>query len=208
MDINRLAGLLGEACYAFLLLNALWGGYCVIVVWRRLRQLRFRTEQQQAEFMAEVNNHLDVGDFDGIVQQCDGDERALPRLISLAVVNRNLKFDKLRQLVADCFQRDVLADLEYRVSWIYTVIRAGPLLGLYGTVLGMMAAFGRIGSGEKVKPEQIANEIAIALICTAMGLSTAIPYTFIVSSINIRVRKLQDSVSAGLTQFLERFKTN
>lgn len=206
MDINRLAALLGDACYGFLALNALWGGYCVIVVWRRLGQLRFRTEQKQAEFMAEVNNHLDAGDYDGIVQQCDGDERALPRLISLAVVNRNLKFDKLRQLVADCFQRDVLADLEYRVSWIYTVIRAGPLLGLYGTVLGMMAAFGRIGSGEKVKPEQIADEIAIALICTAMGLSTAIPYTFIVSSINIRVRKLQDSVSAGLTQFLERFK--
>jgi biopolymer transport protein ExbB/TolQ len=100
-----------------------------------------------------------------------------------------------------------LADLEYRVSWVLTVIRTGPLLGLYGTVLGMMAAFGRIGSGEKVKPEQIAEEIAIALICTAMGLSTAIPFSFLVASINIRMRKLQDMVNMGLTQLLERFKT-
>ena len=59
-------------------------------------------------------------------------------------------------------------------DWIATVIKCGPLLGLFGTVLGMMAAFGRIGTGEKVQPSQIADEISIALICTAMGLGTAV----------------------------------
>ena len=45
-----------------------------------------------------------------------------------------------------------MGDLEYRTNWIATVIKCGPLLGLFGTVLGMMAAFGRIGTGEKVSP--------------------------------------------------------
>jgi biopolymer transport protein ExbB len=207
MDVNSLAKMLGDACYGFLVLNALWGAYCVIVVWRRLAQLRFRTEQKQAEFLADVDERLDAGDVEGAVAMCDGEIRALPRMVALAIVNRDSPFAKLKQTVADSFQRDVLADLEYRISWVLTVIRTGPLLGLYGTVLGMMAAFGRIGSGEKVKPEQIAAEISIALICTALGLSTAIPFSFLVASINIRVRKLQDMVSMGLTQFLDRFKT-
>lgn len=207
MDVNRLASMLGNACYIFLTLNGLWGAYCVIVVWRRLAQLRFRTEQKQAEFVAVVNEHLDAGDVEGALAMCEGEVRALPRLVGLAIANRDAPFAKLKQLVADCFQRDVLADLEYRVSWVLTVIRTGPLLGLYGTVLGMMAAFGKIGSGEKVKPEQIAEEIAIALICTAMGLTTAIPFSLLVASINIRMRKMQDMVNMGLTPFLDRFKT-
>ena len=69
-----------------------------------------------------------------------------------------------------------------------------------------MAAFGRIGTGEKVKPKQIAYDISIALICTAMGLMTAIPFTFVLANLNIRVRILQDSLSSGMTRFLEHFK--
>jgi hypothetical protein len=44
------------------------------------------------------------------------------------------------------------------------------------------------------------------LICTAMGLMTAIPFTFVLANLNIRVRVLQDSLSSGMTRFLEHFK--
>jgi biopolymer transport protein ExbB/TolQ len=67
----------------------------------------------------------------------------------------------------------------------------------------MMAAFGRIGSGEKVEPAHIAHEISIALICTAMGLVTAIPLNFLLSAGRIRVQKLQESVSAGMSRLFD-----
>ena len=102
----------------------------------------------------------------------------------LAVTNRELTADQLRQVVTEVVQRDVMGDLEYRTNWVATVIKSGPLLGLFGTVLGMMAAFGRIGTGEKVQPSQIAAEISIALVCTAMGLATAIPFNFMLASLN------------------------
>ena len=54
----------------------------------------------------------------------------------------------------------------------------------------MMAAFGRIGTGEKVQPSMIAAEISIALICTAMGLGTAIPFNFMLASLTTRIRNL------------------
>jgi biopolymer transport protein ExbB/TolQ len=99
-----------------------------------------------------------------------------------------------------------MGDLEYRTGWVATVIKCGPLLGLFGTVLGLMAAFGRIGSGEKVQPYQIADEISIALICTAMGLGTAIPFNFMLASLATRIRIFQDSLGAGLMRVLDHFK--
>jgi biopolymer transport protein ExbB/TolQ len=206
MNVNYLAGLLGYACYGFLAINFLWGLFCVILLWRRIGALRFGSEQSQAQFLGTLQSQLEGGDFDAATRLCQSEDRALPQLALAAIENRSLAESQIRQLVAELMQRNILADLEYRLSWVATVIKSGPLLGLFGTVLGMMAAFGRIGTGEKVQPSQIANEISIALICTAMGLMTAIPFTYMLASLNIRMRILQDSLSSGMTRFLEHFK--
>jgi len=122
-------------------------------------------------------------------------------------VNRQLKYDQIRQVVMEILQRDVMGDLEYRTNWIATSVKCGPLLGLFGTVLGMMAAFGRIGSGEKVQPYMIAHDISVALVCTAMGLGTAIPFNFLLASLTTRIRVLQDALGAGLMRVLDYFKS-
>jgi biopolymer transport protein ExbB len=207
LNVNVLAGHMGDACYAFLTANFLWGLYCIILLWRRVLSLRFADEKMQTEFLHTLRGLLDAGDFEAAARLCKEDSRALPQLTLAVIENRDLTEAQLRQLVGELMQRDVLTDLEFRLSWVATVIKAGPLLGLFGTVLGMMAAFGRIGTGEKIQPFQIAAEIAIALICTAMGLITAIPFTFFLASLNIRVRRLQDSLTSGMTQFLEHFKS-
>jgi biopolymer transport protein ExbB/TolQ len=206
LKVNVLAGHMGDACYIFLAANFLWGLYCVIILWRRLLKLRFADESSSNEFLTTIQQMLDAGDFEAARKMCEDDPRALPQIALAAIENRDLTEPQLRQLVGELMQRNVLADLEFRVSWVATVIKSGPLLGLFGTVLGMMAAFGRIGTGEKVQPFQIADEIAIALICTAMGLITAIPFTFLLASLNIRIRLLQDSLTSGMTKFLEHFK--
>jgi len=206
LNANYLAGLLGDCCYGFLAINFLWGLFCVILLWRRVFALRFTSEQSQAQFLGEMQNHLEKGDFGSAAQMCENEERAMPQLALAAIENRDLGESQLRQLIAELMQRNILADLEYRLSWVATVIKSGPLLGLFGTVLGMMAAFGRIGTGEKPDPARIASDISIALICTAMGLMTAIPFTYLLASLNIRVRILQDSLSSSMTRFLEHFK--
>jgi biopolymer transport protein ExbB/TolQ len=207
MDVNALAGKLGDACYVFLTLNFLFGLYCVIVIWRRISQLRFRNQESEQAFVGDLQGFLAAGDYESASKLCDFDFRALPRMCLLMLANRDLGFQQLRQLVAESMQRDILGDLEYRLSWIVTVIKSGPLLGLFGTVLGMMAAFGRIGTGEKVQPHMIAKEISIALICTAMGLATAIPLGYVLSSLNIRLRLLQESLGTSLARILDHFRT-
>ena len=206
MKINDLAAMLGWACYGFLAINFFWGLYNLVLGFRRVWQLNFDNHDEQAEFMDEVLPPLQSGQFAEVERICSEDGRALPQLTNLASENRSLKPDQLRQVVTEVLQRDVMADLEYRTNWIATVIKSGPLLGLFGTVLGMMAAFGRIGTGEKVQPSQIADEISIALICTAMGLGTAIPFNFLLASLNTRIRHFQDALGAGLVRVLEALK--
>ncbi|HUY33396.1 MAG TPA: MotA/TolQ/ExbB proton channel family protein [Pirellulales bacterium] len=202
-NINALAAQMGDATYLFLAINGLWGAYCFIVVWRRLRQLSFRNRRAAEDFVEELQERIAAGDTDGALELCEGDGRALPHFAGEAIVNADLPPAKLRAMLAEHFQQDVLMDLDHRISWIVTAIKAGPLLGLFGTVLGMMAAFGRIGTGEKVEPHHIAKEISIALICTAMGLLTAIPLNFLLSIVRIRLTKMQQSVSSGLGKLLE-----
>lgn len=201
-----LAKHLGDACYGFLAINFFWGLFCVIMAFRRVWQLSFSTRQKQNAFLEELLPKLEAGQYAAAAEMCANDARALPQLAHVAILNRDLGYDSLRQVLTELLQQDVLGELEYRVSWIATTIKSGPLLGLFGTVLGMMAAFGRIGTGEKVQPSQIAAEISIALICTAMGLATAIPFNFLLAAINIRVRRLQESLASGLVQVLEHFK--
>ncbi len=207
MDVNDLAKMLGDACYVFLALNFIWGLYNIIMGFRRVKELNFSDHEEQAEFVDQVTQLLEAGRYDAVEELCSDDGRALPQLTQLAVANRGLGHDQLRQVVSEVLQRDVMADLEYRTNWVATVIKCGPLLGLFGTVLGMMAAFGRIGSGVKVEPYMIAKEISIALICTAMGLATAIPFNFILASLATRVRNFQDALGAGLMRVLDFLKT-
>jgi biopolymer transport protein ExbB/TolQ len=206
MDVNALTKTLGDSVYGLLTINFLFGMYMVILVWRRLKQLRFRTNQAEENFESDLHAQLAARNYSAATELCDYDFRALPRLSLLAIANRTMKFAQLRQLVSETLQRDILSDLEYRLSWVVIVIKSGPLLGLFGTVLGMMAAFGRIGTGEKVQPHQIADEISIALICTAMGLGTAIPLGYVLAMLTIRVRLLQESLTSSLTRVLEHFR--
>jgi biopolymer transport protein ExbB len=208
MNINELAERLGDACYAFLAVNFFWGLYNIVLGFRRVRRLSFRSQRQQEEFLAETLEQLQAGQGAAVSERCENDDRALPQLTKLAVDNRRFGYEQLRQIVTEIMQRDVFGDLEYRTNWIATTIKAGPMLGLFGTVLGMMGAFGRIATGEKVQPAQIADEISIAFITTAMGLTTAIPFTFLLASLNVRVRRLQDSLGSGLVRLLDFLKGN
>ncbi len=200
-------GLLGNVMYVVLALIALWGGFCVVMVWMRVSQKRFRSEDAQADWLDAIAEPVGKGDFEEAEQMCEGDPRALPQLAALAVANRKLGYSKVRQLIVDRFQRDVLADLEYRLSWVNTVIKSAPMVGLLGTVMGMMGAFEKLGSGgSSVRPDQLATDIMLALITTASGLAIAIPLILCTAYINIQISKMEDLVAAGLSRFLEIFK--
>jgi biopolymer transport protein ExbB len=206
MDIQGLTAIVGNMTYVALIMIALWGVFCVVMVWTRVAQKRFRNEEAQQEFLAQLETPLETGNFAEAGAICEGDPRAVPQLALLAIESRAAGFSKVRQLIIDRFQRDVMADLEYRVSWVNTMIKSAPMVGLLGTVLGMMGAFAKLATAENVKPDELASDISLALITTAGGLAIAIPLVISMASINVRIRKMEDLAISGLTRVLENLR--
>lgn len=206
MDVSDLTRIAAVVIYVVLAAIALWGAFCVIMVWLRVSQKRFKNENEQDEFLNELRKPLAKGDFGAAAEFCGGDPRAISQLATIAIGNRQDGYVRVRQLLLDRFQRDVLSDLEQRLSWVNTVIKSAPMVGLLGTVVGMMGAFGKLAGKQNVNPDQLAGDIMVALITTACGLAIAIPLVLCTASINVRIRRLEDLVSSGLTQFLESFR--
>lgn len=197
---------IGYLVYGVLAIIAIWGAYCVVMVWRRVSQMRFDDEDDQEEFLGELEDAMMAQNYSAAIELCDGDRRALPQLSLFALNNRDLSFESLRRRVAERFQQDVLSDIEHRLSWVTTVIKSAPMIGLLGTVMGMMGAFANLSSGEKVDTVQMASDIQFALITTACGLAIAVPLVLASASINIRLTKMEDLVVTGLGRIFETMK--
>ena len=205
--MEQIFAYLGYAIYFVMALIALWGAYCVVMVAARVRQKQFVSEEQQTAFLEAIEEPLAKGEYNAAAEVCDGDRRATCQLAELAINNRKLGFTKVKQLIADRFQRDVLQDLEYRLSWVYTVIKVAPMIGLLGTVLGMMAAFAKLAiPNANVEVAKLAQDIQFALITTALGLTIAIPFVLCTAYINVQIKKMEDLVGYGINQFLEIFR--
>lgn len=185
---------------------ALWGLYCAVVVLSRLSSKRFRDEAAQDEFLDKVLPAIADGNFDVASKACEGENKALPIMVHLGVANRQMGYQKVRALVLDRFQRDVLTDLENRLAWIATCVKTAPLLGLFGTVLGMLGAFHNMEDAAQADPGKLARDIRMALEHTAMGLAVAIPLGIIIALVSNRIRNMQELVASGLARFLDALK--
>lgn len=205
--MQQVLELAATAIYVMMGVVAVGGLWFVILLWIRTGQKRF-PRARAASFLEEIREQMQRGDFDSAAELCDSPpywSKATPQLILVALEHRSRGIRKLRVLLAERFERDILSDLEYRTSWINTAVKSAPMLGLLGTVVGMINAFAAIAAASKtgIKPEALAQDISFALTTTALGLTIAIPLVMAGNLIHIRIGKLQDSVQEDLGTFLE-----
>jgi biopolymer transport protein ExbB len=91
-----------------------------------------------------------------------------------------------RRLMAEAEAR--FARLERGFRFLDTVAQVAPLLGLFGTVLGMIEAFQALQSaGAQVDPSLLAGGIWVALLTTAAGLAVAMPASVVLSWFEARM---------------------
>lgn len=211
MNYAPLFDFAAKAIYVALGLVAVFGVFVVILGLRRIAQKRFRSESDAHQFLDEARNMLQKQDFDGVAAMCDSPmywAKAVPQMVLVAIANRHRSLVKVRKMVAERFERDILADLEYNAAWINTVVKSAPMLGLLGTVSGMIQAFSKIADTSQSggDPGSLASEISFALFTTAAGLTIAIPLVIAGAVIHVRMGKLQDSVQAHLGEFFDDFE--
>ncbi|HET7674254.1 MAG TPA: MotA/TolQ/ExbB proton channel family protein [Gammaproteobacteria bacterium] len=98
----------------------------------------------------------------------------LGRLLAAGLANRNRPRELMKESIEDT-GRHVVHDLERYLNTLGTIAAISPLLGLLGTVIGIMRAFSALGAHAGGDPTLLAAGVAEALVTTAGGLAVAIP---------------------------------
>lgn len=138
------------------------------VLYSELRKLVTASEDQVERTLTGSRNIFAPMILDAT--NCDKTEEALKRLQAAA----EIRFVKL----------------ESGFRFLDTVVQLAPLLGLFGTVLGMIEAFQALqAAGTQVDPSLLAGGIWVALLTTAVGLIIAIPTAMSLAWLESRVEK-------------------
>jgi biopolymer transport protein TolQ len=101
-----------------------------------------------------------------------------------------------------------VSKLERRITFLATAASVSPYIGLFGTVIGIMIAFNRIGATGSTNLAIVAPGISEALIATAMGLFAAIPAVLAYNHFTHRVKEFAGTMDDFALEFLNIAERN
>lgn len=135
-----------------------------------------------------------------------------PAAIALAHGIRGLMGDIDERVVREDVERvalQELAGLRSHMRVLDLTVQIAPLLGLFGTVIGMISAFQALQSaGSEADPAVLAGGIWVALLTTAVGLAVAIPVAFANAWFESRIETERENTEAALTSLFTRRATD
>ncbi len=156
-------------------------------------------------FVRRVAKMLADGDDDGALDLVSRRRGVVARVMEAALRGRKLGADgaQLREEV-ERVARMKLDGLESGLAFLSLIATISPLLGLLGTVLGMIEAFQQLETaGDRVDPAILSGGIWEALLTTAAGLSVAIPaaalYTWLQRTVDVAGQHMEDAATRVFT---------
>lgn len=117
------------------------------------------------------------------------DGSSLGRILAAGLVNRQHSREIMKESIEES-GRQVVSEMERYLNTLGTIASISPLLGLLGTVIGMIKVFSAITIAGVGNPTVLAGGISEALITTATGLSVAIPSLMFHRYFESRVQRL------------------
>lgn len=142
-------------------------------------------------------NQLDVKQIQQVHQSAP-----IGQVFAAGLAYRHASRDVLKEVVEDT-GRHVVHDLERYLSPLGTIAAISPLLGLLGTVSGMIRSFTAITAEGVGNPAVLAGGISEALVTTAAGLTVAIPALIAYRHLRGRVDGLVVTIEKESNRFIE-----
>jgi len=129
-----------------------------------------------ASLVTAVTQAMEEGDVFKALKHCEDNPGPLANVLSAGFSNVDQGFETIQDMISAAAQMES-EKLTSRVTYLNVVSNMGPLLGLLGTVHGMIFAFATLSSTTAGAAQQamLALNIAESLYCTAAGLLVAIP---------------------------------
>ena len=167
----------------------------IFIYIERLRTIR-KANTDSEEFMKQVRRHVLAGNVEAAKGLCESRNDPFARMIHKGISRLGVASLKDIEGSIENVGKLEVYRLERRLSILATVAGAAPMIGFFGTVLGMIAAFGAIeAKGGEVDAVDLAGGISQAMVTTASGLVVGIlaylAYNSLVSMVNKVVFKLE-----------------
>src|SRR6202021_488635 len=152
----------------------------------------------------EIVPMLAQGNFRQVVQVTSKSESAIGHILNygLARISTARRRDDIEKAMEESLM-EVGPRLEKRTHYLATFANLATLLGLLGTVMGLIRAFAAVAT---INPAEKANllsaRISVAMNCTAFGLMTAVPLLFIHAFLQTKTTDTIDSLEMASVKFL------
>ena len=151
-----------------------------------------------------VEPALTSGDFDKARELTSKDDSPIARVLSmgLALQGAVRRRDDVEKVLQESVM-EIVPQLEKRTHYLATAANVATLLGLLGTVAGLIHAFSAVAT---VNPAEKANllsaSISEAMNCTAFGLMTAVPILVVHAFLQSKTQGLSDGLETAAIRFL------
>jgi len=179
-----------------------------IIIERSLYFSKIKIDSQEA--LSKILNYVKQANFKEAIQICEKKITPLTYMIKVALLN----YDQPKEFIKEALEEVSLYEvpkLEKNLNFLATIAHISPLLGLLGTVTGIIRCFYIIqeksASLGAVNPADLAGGIWEALLTTAFGLVVAIPsfiaYNYFVSRVNYSVLEIERTASEMISFLTE-----
>ncbi len=159
------------------------------------------------EVVDELEALLQEQEYQEALNLCQSEPNFVTNMVGASLGKMAHGFEEMRGAALDAAAAE-FGKLKQKISYLSLLANIGPMLGLFGTVYGMVAAFGEIVAlGASVTPKDLAQGVQSALITTVLGLLVAMPCivaSFIFSNKIITVAAELQSIGEDM---IERFRT-
>jgi biopolymer transport protein ExbB len=155
---------------------------------------------------------VDEGDILTALNELKGKRGPNAKLLSTALAHHADDLNRIRE-VLQAVGEDEIKKMEKHLPILDVVAMISPLLGLLGTVIGIINSFNILGTTQGVaNPNLISSGIAEALISTALGLIIAIPtaifYSYFANKVNVKAHEMNFSMIDILEVVINRGERN
>lgn len=157
------------------------------------------------ELLGHLEQLFEEEDYDAALEVCESNPSFLSSVLAAGLPKIDRSYGEIEAAMEESGDQEA-ARLHQKVGYLSLIASIAPMMGLLGTVVGMVAAFNVIArSKASPKPSELAGGISMALMTTVMGLLVAIPMSIAYYVFRNRVTNIIIEVGNVATELMERF---
>jgi biopolymer transport protein ExbB len=163
-----------------------------------------RESTHMESFIPAFEEAIKSGQNERALELCRAESGHIPEVFAYAVEHREEGMIAVRKSLAARIELQILPRLRRRMAALAVISKTEPMLGLFGTVAGMIGAFIQIAQpGGNRDPSLLAENIGLALVTTYIGLVVAIPVIYFLAYFRSRVQQFELDLELYVQRCLE-----